>query len=94
MTVLTVNPPGADYTFDIPSLIGNPGTAPLDFVVNENVQEVWVSLFGENQVGVFPAATEAPNITRIDTGSGPSTLAIDQKNYVVYAACDGNNTIR
>lgn len=93
VTVLDIDTKDIDYTFDIPSLSGNPGSGPIDFIVNENTQEVWVTLFYENQVALFPANTPNPNLIRVQVGTGPTTLALDQFNYRVFVVSDGNDTI-
>jgi len=95
VTVYDIDTRTLKQTFDIPSLVGNPGTMPLDFVVYEPSQEVWTTLAAENEVGVFFAglSTSSPDITRIGVGTIPTTMAIDTTNYRVFAACDGNDTV-
>jgi len=94
VTVLDINTTTLDYTFDVPSLSGKPSSAPLDFVVNENTLEVWMTLYNEDQVAVFFADDPSPDITRITLpDTCPTTLAIDQTNYKVFVACDGHDTI-
>jgi DNA-binding beta-propeller fold protein YncE len=93
ITVLDIDMKSLDYTLDIPSLFGNYGTKPVDLIVNQNVQEVWASLYSENQAAVFPAGITAPDIARVDVGTGPVTMAIDQSAYKVFVACEGNDTV-
>jgi hypothetical protein len=99
VTVFDINTGNMDYSFDIPSLFGKPGCAPVDFSVHQNAQEVWVSLYNESQVAYFPAGEELPDIKRVDVGNpttdpaGPTTLLIDQANYVVFAACELKDTV-
>jgi len=82
-----------DYSISIPPSTNEFGSNPIDFAVFENMSEVWVSLYGDNEVGSFLAGVAAPTITRLDVGTGPTTLAIDEVGYNIYVACDGNDTI-
>jgi DNA-binding beta-propeller fold protein YncE len=93
VTVFNVDTKNQDYTIDIPSVSGFPGSGPLDFVVNENTQEVWGTLFFEDQVAVFAAGVSLPTITRITVGTAPTSIAIDQPSYQVFVLSDGNDTI-
>ncbi len=82
------------YTIDVPALTPElNGVNPLDFIVNENMQEIWFTLNAEDQVGVFIADMPNPDITRIDTGGLPTTLGMDVTNYRIFVACQEDDTI-
>lgn len=94
ISVYKIIPKVLHHTIDVPALIpGNPGTQPVDFVVFEPQQEIWFSMYLENQLGKFFTTIQDPDITRIDVGSGPTTVALDKTNYRVFVACEGNDTV-
>jgi hypothetical protein len=94
VTVFDINNKIVKQTIDIPSLSGKPGSMPLDILVYQNSQEVWASLYNDNQVAVWFAGTSSPDIIRISlAGTGPTTLAIDETNYRIFAACDGDDSV-
>ena len=81
------------HTIDVPALVpGNPGTQPVDFVVFEPQQEIWFTMYMENQVGKFFTTIQDPDITRVDVGGGPTTIALDYTTYRVFVACE-NDTV-
>ncbi len=94
ISVYSIDGKGLKRTINVPSEKGNPASMPLDFVVYENMTEVWVSLYMDNQVGYFYADMDDPNITRIDLeGTMPTTMTIDEDNYRVFVTCEGDNTV-
>jgi hypothetical protein len=86
ITVFDTQLKAEDYAVDFTDSPNGPG--PLDFAVNENTLEVWVSLFNDNQVAYFPADDSTPDLKRIDVPDGPTTMLIDQPDYLVFAICD------
>jgi len=94
VTVFDISTKSIDYFIDIPSSVpGNAASRPVDFVVFELSAETWVSLFADDQVGVFFTGSPDPPITRVDVGEGPTVLSTDEANYRIFVACDGNDTI-
>jgi len=93
VTVYAIASKDEKWTISIPSDFGNDGSTPIDFAVYEPYNEVWVSLYSDNQIAVFPANNETPVMTRVGIGTGPTTLYIDPPSYRIYAACDGNDKI-
>jgi len=93
VTIYDIPSKDEKWTLNVPSAFGNPASTPIDFAVYDDYNEVWVSLYSDNQVAMFSADTQNPVLTRVGVGTGPTTLAVDSTNYRVFIACDGNDTI-
>jgi len=93
VSVLNIPTKALAHNFDLPSEHGNDDTVPLDFASDDANQNVWFSMYAEGQVGVVSAGTLEPAITRVDVGSGPTSLYFNEGLDELYVVCELDNTI-
>ncbi len=96
ITAFDLNTQQKDHSFDITIPEGE-STGPLDLIYHNNAQEMWITLYFEDQVAYFNVTETTPDIGKIDLDldntDGPTTLAIDQDSYTVFVACDVSDLV-
>lgn len=93
VSVLNIPTKAVAHSFDIPSVHGFDDTIPLDFKADETAENIWFSMYAEDQVGVVSAGTLEPDILRFDVGDGPTSLHLVDDTNTLYIACELDNSI-